>query len=213
MCRWTSRPSFCASRRRPAARISRQSPCCRSWPISASRSTCRAPVGRIAARGFFPGLDHRQFRAARGGGVPAPRRRASSAAARRFIVGVDLVKDAQVLQKRLQRSQGVTAQFNLNLLARINRELGAKFDLGLLRASCLLQPRALAHRDASGQPQAAARQGVPASASTSAPARPSTPRTATSIRSSRSARWRAAPAGRRRAVWTDAGRRISASTR
>lgn len=47
-----------------------------------------------------------------------------------FIVGVDLVKDTQVLQRAYCDSQGVTAQFNLNLLARINRELGADFDLG-----------------------------------------------------------------------------------
>ena len=46
-----------------------------------------------------------------------------------FIVGVDLVKDTQVLQKAYCDSQGVTAQFNLNVLARMNRELGAKFNL------------------------------------------------------------------------------------
>jgi dimethylhistidine N-methyltransferase len=46
-----------------------------------------------------------------------------------FIVGVDLVKDTQVLQKAYSDSQGVTAKFNLNVLTRINRELGAKFDL------------------------------------------------------------------------------------
>ena len=46
-----------------------------------------------------------------------------------FIVGVDLIKDTQVLQKAYCDSQGVTAKFNLNLLARINRELGAKFNL------------------------------------------------------------------------------------
>jgi dimethylhistidine N-methyltransferase len=46
-----------------------------------------------------------------------------------FIVGVDLVKDTAVLQKAYNDSQGVTAQFNLNLLSRINRELGAKFNL------------------------------------------------------------------------------------
>jgi L-histidine Nalpha-methyltransferase len=46
-----------------------------------------------------------------------------------FIVGVDLVKDSQILQKAYNDAQGVTAQFNLNLLARINRELGAKFNL------------------------------------------------------------------------------------
>jgi dimethylhistidine N-methyltransferase len=46
-----------------------------------------------------------------------------------FIVGVDLVKDTTVLQKAYNDSKGITANFNLNLLARINRELGAKFNL------------------------------------------------------------------------------------
>jgi L-histidine Nalpha-methyltransferase len=46
-----------------------------------------------------------------------------------FIVGVDLVKDTIVLQKAYNDSKGVTAKFNLNLLSRINRELGAKFNL------------------------------------------------------------------------------------
>src|SRR4051812_34357006 len=46
-----------------------------------------------------------------------------------FIVGVDLVKDTTILQKAYNDSQGVTAKFNLNLLARINRELGAKLNL------------------------------------------------------------------------------------
>jgi dimethylhistidine N-methyltransferase len=46
-----------------------------------------------------------------------------------FIVGVDLVKDTGVLQRAYNDSEGVTAKFNLNLLARINRELGAKFNV------------------------------------------------------------------------------------
>ena len=46
-----------------------------------------------------------------------------------FIVGVDLVKDTEVLKKAYNDSKGVTAAFNLNLLTRINRELGAKFNL------------------------------------------------------------------------------------
>src|SRR5258708_6393756 len=46
-----------------------------------------------------------------------------------LIVGVDLVKDTQVLQCAYNDKQGVTAAFNLNLLERINRELGAKIDL------------------------------------------------------------------------------------
>ena len=44
-----------------------------------------------------------------------------------FIVGVDLVKDPNVLQKAYNDKQVVTAKFNLNLLVRINRELGADF--------------------------------------------------------------------------------------
>src|SRR3984957_4581282 len=45
-----------------------------------------------------------------------------------LIVGVDLVKDASVLCPAYNDAEGVTAKFNLNLLARINRELGANFD-------------------------------------------------------------------------------------
>ena len=47
----------------------------------------------------------------------------------RMLVGVDLKKDANVLHAAYNDSRGVTAAFNLNILARINRELGADFDL------------------------------------------------------------------------------------
>ena len=46
-----------------------------------------------------------------------------------LIVGVDLQKQAAVLNAAYNDAAGVTAQFNLNLLARINRELGGDFDL------------------------------------------------------------------------------------
>jgi dimethylhistidine N-methyltransferase len=49
--------------------------------------------------------------------------------ATRMLVGVDLRKDANVLHAAYNDSRLVTAAFNLNLLARINRELGADFDL------------------------------------------------------------------------------------
>jgi dimethylhistidine N-methyltransferase len=45
------------------------------------------------------------------------------------LVGVDLKKDANVLHAAYNDRRGVTAAFNLNLLARINRELGGDFDL------------------------------------------------------------------------------------
>jgi len=47
-----------------------------------------------------------------------------------FIIGADLVKDRNVLHAAYNDAAGVTAKFNLNLLARINRELGADFNLG-----------------------------------------------------------------------------------
>jgi dimethylhistidine N-methyltransferase len=46
-----------------------------------------------------------------------------------FIVGVDLAKDRATLEVAYDDRQGVTAAFNLNLLARINLELGGDFDL------------------------------------------------------------------------------------
>jgi dimethylhistidine N-methyltransferase len=46
-----------------------------------------------------------------------------------MLVGVDLKKDANVLHAAYNDSMGVTAAFNLNLLARINGELDGEFDL------------------------------------------------------------------------------------
>ena len=54
---------------------------------------------------------------------------ACSAPGALFIVGVDLVKAPDILYRAYNDAAGVTAKFNLNLLARINRELGADFDL------------------------------------------------------------------------------------
>ena len=44
-----------------------------------------------------------------------------------MLVGVDLTKDANVLHAAYNDARGVTAAFNLNLLTRINRELGGDF--------------------------------------------------------------------------------------
>ncbi len=46
-----------------------------------------------------------------------------------LLLGTDLVKAEQTLVAAYDDPAGVTAAFNLNLLARINRELGADFDL------------------------------------------------------------------------------------
>ena len=45
------------------------------------------------------------------------------------LIGFDLKKDVQVLVRAYDDAHGITRAFNLNLLARINRELGGGFDL------------------------------------------------------------------------------------
>jgi dimethylhistidine N-methyltransferase len=62
--------------------------------------------------------------------------------AARMLVGVDLRKDARVLHAAYNDSRGVTAAFNLNLLARINRELGADFDLARFSHYAFYDPSA-----------------------------------------------------------------------
>jgi dimethylhistidine N-methyltransferase len=47
-----------------------------------------------------------------------------------LFIGFDLQKDPHVIANAYDDAAGVTAAFNLNLLTRINRELGANFDLG-----------------------------------------------------------------------------------
>ena len=47
----------------------------------------------------------------------------------RLFIGFDMQKDPRVIVRAYDDPQGVTAAFNLNLLRRINRELGADFDL------------------------------------------------------------------------------------
>ena len=46
-----------------------------------------------------------------------------------LLLGTDLVKDRKILLAAYNDTAGVTARFDLNLLARINRELGGHFDL------------------------------------------------------------------------------------
>jgi dimethylhistidine N-methyltransferase len=50
-----------------------------------------------------------------------------------LILGVDLVKAPETLVAAYDDAAGVTARFNLNLLARLNREAGADFDLDTFR--------------------------------------------------------------------------------
>jgi dimethylhistidine N-methyltransferase len=51
----------------------------------------------------------------------------------KLLIGVDLIKEPALLNAAYNDAQGVTADFNLNLLRRINRELAGNFDLGAFR--------------------------------------------------------------------------------
>ncbi len=57
-----------------------------------------------------------------------------------LLIGVDLVKDPATLHAAYNDAQGVTSAFNLNLLRRANRELGADFDLDGFAHHALYQP-------------------------------------------------------------------------
>ncbi len=49
------------------------------------------------------------------------------------VIGFDLKKDINLMLKAYNDENGITAEFNLNLLRRINRELGGNFDLNKFR--------------------------------------------------------------------------------
>jgi L-histidine N-alpha-methyltransferase len=114
-----------------AARLRSEHPHLRVVPLAADFTksfVVPEPVRDLARAGFFPGSTIGNFDP---NDAKAFLRNAASALGpgAAFIVGVDLVKDEDVLNRAYDDAQGVTAAFNLNLLARANRELGADFDL------------------------------------------------------------------------------------
>jgi dimethylhistidine N-methyltransferase len=58
-----------------------------------------------------------------------------------LLIGVDLVKDERILRAAYNDARGITARFNLNLLARINRELDGDFDLSSFEHVADYEPR------------------------------------------------------------------------
>jgi len=87
-----------------------------------------AAAAGMAHTGFFPGSTIGNFEPdeARAFLRHAGRMLGSGAA---LIIGVDLVKDPSILHAAYNDEAGLTAKFNLNLLTRINRELGGNFDM------------------------------------------------------------------------------------
>jgi dimethylhistidine N-methyltransferase len=57
-----------------------------------------------------------------------------------LLIGVDLKKDPLMLHRAYNDALGITADFNLNVLRRLNRELGANFDLDRFRHYAFYNP-------------------------------------------------------------------------
>lgn len=89
--------------------------------------TLPAEVRRGRKIGFFPGSTIGNL-GPEGGRDFLARARKLLGDDAAFILGADLVKNADVLRAAYNDRAGVTAKFNLNLLSRINHELGANFD-------------------------------------------------------------------------------------
>ncbi len=114
-----------------AAQVRRDFPHLAVYPVVADFTMMTEPPVAVASMpraGFFPGSTIGNFEPHE---AAAFLRRATRilGAGSVFVVGVDLVKAPDILYRAYNDAEGVTAQFNLNLLARINRELGANFDL------------------------------------------------------------------------------------
>ncbi len=114
------------------ARLGREFPALRVWPVHADfNAAVKLPATLRPGKrlGFFPGSTIGNFEPDEAVAF-LKRARALLGPNSGFIIGADLKKDATTLIRAYDDSEGVTAAFNINLLARINRELGANFDLG-----------------------------------------------------------------------------------
>lgn len=81
---------------------------------------------------FFPGSTLGNFTHDEAVGILAAMREAMGADGR-ALIGIDLQKDPALIEAAYNDAAGVTAAFTLNLLARLNRELGSDFDLAGFR--------------------------------------------------------------------------------
>ena len=91
-------------------------------------SDLRGALGDTPRIGFFPGSTIGNFAPAEAVAL-LQRIRDLLGPQSLLLIGVDLAKDAATLEAAYDDAQGVTAAFNLNLLARINRELDGDLDL------------------------------------------------------------------------------------
>jgi len=117
--------------REDAAKLHRDFPRLAIFPVAADFTVTTelpAEVAKMPRAGFFPGSTIGNFEPHEAAGFLRRAGRMLGHGAV-LIVGVDLAKEPDILYHAYNDAAGVTAKFNLNLLARINRELGANFNL------------------------------------------------------------------------------------
>jgi dimethylhistidine N-methyltransferase len=101
------------------------------YPVAADFTAAFALPDAVAAMpkvGFFPGSTLGNFEPHEACGF-LRRARDILGQGAEMVIGVDLEKDERVLYEAYNDKAGVTARFNLNVLHRINRELGGNFEL------------------------------------------------------------------------------------
>ncbi len=115
-----------------AAQLAREFPQLAIRPLVCDFTTLTTPPA-IASPGpgllFFPGSTIGNFSTDEAVTLLSNLRRLIAREPGWLLLGVDMTQDAAKLEAAYNDAAGVTAQFNLNLLARINRELDADFDL------------------------------------------------------------------------------------
>ncbi len=114
-----------------AGALSRDFPTLGVYPVTADFTAPFALPAAVSAMpkvGFFPGSTLGNFEPHEACGFLRTARQILGKSAQ-MIIGVDLEKDERVLYDAYNDAAGVTARFNLNMLVRINQELGGNFDL------------------------------------------------------------------------------------
>jgi dimethylhistidine N-methyltransferase len=105
-------------------------PVCADYTRTVSLPRPEAAAARRVA--FFPGSSIGNFQPLQAAAFLC-RVRALCGSTGGLLIGVDQHKDTTVLERAYNDAAGVTAAFNLNMLARLNRELGADFDPAAFR--------------------------------------------------------------------------------
>ena len=103
----------------------------RIFPVAADftkRFTLPPEIAQMPKVGFFPGSTLGNFEPDEAARILRVTREILGPGSE-MIVGIDLEKDERVVAAAYNDAAGVTAKFNMNLLVRINQELGGDFDL------------------------------------------------------------------------------------